>query len=582
MPVEPIDRRTPKTGGRDLAFRAYYRVSLEDNQDEIASRNWQRARAESTIAGHGTIVGEHFDVGYSRSLPWKRRPEAAALLAACADPGRDFDAVVVGEPQRAFYGSQFSETFPTLTHYKVGLWIPDVGGEIDPQSDVQDMMMVIFGGLAKGERRRVQIRVRSSMAEQVRVQGRFQGGRPPYGYALADAGQHPNPRKAAEGYRLKRLVSDPAAAGVVRRIFDEYLTGRGLGSIARRLDADGIPCPSANDPDRNPHRSQAGWHAATVRAILENRRYTGHEQWGKTSKTEVLLDPDNVPAGYRTVQRRKPKNTQVLSFNMTHEPVIGEAAWQAVSDKMDSAPPATARERAKRPTARTYLLAGRVRCALCHRKMASTWNNDKPYYRCLAKTLHGPAAAAHPRTAYLPERLVEGPLDSWLGQLFHPDHLDATAAALAAAAGAPGLADTSRRAAAQTRADTATKALANYQRLAAAGLDPALVVAWTNKALAEQRSAQADLTALPADARAHEPDIRALLSALGDVPALLAQADPADKAELYDLLAIGLVWNPTTGTANAEAGIHVHSPQRAADANDTSSHVPNTGVRGGT
>ena len=52
-------------------------------------------------------MAEYFDIGQSRSLPWKRRPRAAQLLTDLADSGRGFDAVVIGEPQRAFYGNQY-------------------------------------------------------------------------------------------------------------------------------------------------------------------------------------------------------------------------------------------------------------------------------------------------------------------------------------------------------------------------------------------------------------------------------------------------------------------------------------------
>jgi hypothetical protein len=55
------------------------------------------------------------------------------------------------------------------------------------------------------------------MAAQAAGEGRFLGGRPPYGYRLADAGPHPNPGKAASGQRLHRLEPDPQAAPVVVR-----------------------------------------------------------------------------------------------------------------------------------------------------------------------------------------------------------------------------------------------------------------------------------------------------------------------------------------------------------------------------
>jgi hypothetical protein len=51
---------------------------------------------------HGRIVAEFFDVGYSRTLAWARRPQAAALVGALADPDRGWDAVVIGEYERAF------------------------------------------------------------------------------------------------------------------------------------------------------------------------------------------------------------------------------------------------------------------------------------------------------------------------------------------------------------------------------------------------------------------------------------------------------------------------------------------------
>jgi hypothetical protein len=49
------------------------------------------------------MVAEYFDIGESRSLPWKRRPEATRLLDALANPDRGFDAVVIGEPGGAGY-----------------------------------------------------------------------------------------------------------------------------------------------------------------------------------------------------------------------------------------------------------------------------------------------------------------------------------------------------------------------------------------------------------------------------------------------------------------------------------------------
>src|SRR4051794_24642727 len=221
-------------------FAFYGRVSTEDQQDPAASRQWQLRRAEQLIepAG-GTVVEEFFDIGLSRSVPWKRRPAAASLIDSFKNLRRGFDAVVVGEPQRAFYGNQFGLTFPVFTHYGVALWVPEVGGAIDPGSEAHDLVMMLFGGMSKGERTRIKTRVRTAMSAQAAMQGRFLGGRPPYGYRLVDIGPHPKPEKAGDGKRLHQLEPDPVTAPIVQRIFDDYLAGRSYFAIAERLTGEG-------------------------------------------------------------------------------------------------------------------------------------------------------------------------------------------------------------------------------------------------------------------------------------------------------------------------------------------------------
>ena len=67
---------------------------------------------------------DFFDVGQSRVLPWARRPQVTALLAAMADRDREFDAFVAGEYVRAFYGGQYASMAPLSEHYGIQLWDP--------------------------------------------------------------------------------------------------------------------------------------------------------------------------------------------------------------------------------------------------------------------------------------------------------------------------------------------------------------------------------------------------------------------------------------------------------------------------
>ena len=190
--AERAGRRPAAEPGRGgLRFAFYGRVSTEDYQDPVTSRARQRDQAAALVAGHGRIVAEFFDVGQSRTLAWARRPQAAALVAELADPERGWDAIVIGEYERAFCGSQFASMAPLFEHYGIQLWMPEVGGRVDFGAEDHEQAMMALGLQSKREITRTRIRVRTAMAAQTREQGRYLGGRPPYGYRLADAGPHP-------------------------------------------------------------------------------------------------------------------------------------------------------------------------------------------------------------------------------------------------------------------------------------------------------------------------------------------------------------------------------------------------------
>src|SRR2546429_9556920 len=102
--VEPVAEVDEGIGS--LAF--YGRCETEDNQDQETSLGWQLGNARKFVEPlGGQVVAEFFDIGQSRSVPWDRREEAARLLAELKRPDRGWDAVVVGEGTRCWFGNQF-------------------------------------------------------------------------------------------------------------------------------------------------------------------------------------------------------------------------------------------------------------------------------------------------------------------------------------------------------------------------------------------------------------------------------------------------------------------------------------------
>ncbi|MDP9333981.1 MAG: recombinase family protein [Actinomycetota bacterium] len=537
-------------------FAFYGRVSTEDQQDPASSRNWQLARSRQVIEQvSGEIVAEYFDIGQSRSLPWKRRPEASRLLEAFSERDRGFEGVVIGEPQRAFYGNQFGLTFPVFVHYDVELWVPEVGGAVDPGSDAHDLVMSLYGGMSKGERNRIKTRVRSAMAAQAGVEGRFLGGRPPYGYVLADAGPHPNPSKAAIGQRLHRLELDPTVASVVQRIFGDFLAGKGAYAIAEGLTREGILSPSAHDPARNQHRQGSGgaWSKAAVRSILKNPRYTGREVWNKQRREEVLLDVEDVSLGHESKMRWNHPSEWVWSEQQIHpaiiEPEVFETAQAIFAGAQRSA---VRKERTRHP----YVLSGLMRCSQCDRKMQASWNNGHAYYRCKFPAEYAIAEDQHPKTVYVQEHAIVPSLDAWIGSLFADEHLDATCEALAAVSDLDPQDHEGRELDLRRRLKECDAKLARYRALLEVNSEITSAATWIAEVERERRSIERDLGRKPTPRKHTKNEIKALVRQLKDIVGTLAKADPEDKRAIYDELGVNLTYHQD-GRVHAAAGAHV-------------------------
>jgi site-specific DNA recombinase len=207
----------------------------------------------------------------------------------------------------------------------------------------------------------------------------------------------PTPRR---GRRAHRLEPDPETASQVAWIFAQRLAGYSMARISRALNDAGIPCPSAADPERNPHRSGQAWTLHTVRAILANPRYTGRQVWNRQRTDADLIDPANTGLGHRQVQRWNLPEGWVISARPAHPAIVSEADYIAAQDL-------SARRGPDGPAGRCYRLAGLLRCGICGRLLESCWSNRKTACRCR----HGHTSAtrpdpARPKNTYIREAQI--------------------------------------------------------------------------------------------------------------------------------------------------------------------------------
>jgi hypothetical protein len=418
--------------------------------------------------------------------------------------------------------------------------------------------MSVFGGMSKGERNRIKVRVRTAMAAQTLLEGRYLGGRPPYGYTLRDLGPHPNPAKAADGKHLRGLVPDPATAPVVRQIFTEFLAGDGIFAIAEGLTANHVPCPSAHDRARNPHRSGVAWSKSAIRVILTNPRYTGRQVWNKQRTDEILLDVDDVALGHTGVMRWNTPDKWIISRETTHPPLIDDATFEQAQVLLGQRTQAPSRRR-RGHTRNPYVFRGLIYCGACQRRMQGQYNHNDAYYRCRFPQEYGLANQVdHPRNVYLREDALTDPLDRWLATAFTPDRLQHTITAMDDAQQvdqASPVADAAR--AAIAACDTKLK---QYRAALDAGADPTLVAGWITQTQTERAHAEADLRTPPTHGRrwVSQTEIANLVQALGDIVTVLHDADPADKAEVYQQLGLRLTYHSETQTVRAEVDLGAH------------------------
>jgi site-specific DNA recombinase len=533
-----------------IRFALSARTSTDDLQDPADSLRWQRDAATRLIEAHGEIVAIYHDIDKSRSLPWDRRPEASRILRDLKNPDRGWDALVIAEPQRAFSGTQFEGILFQFAHYGISLWIPELGGPVDINNDGHYMSLSNYGTMSRAERNRTRLRVANAVRAHAKA-GRWLGGRPPYGYHIGDLGPHPVSSKAASGARLHQLEVDPGAAPVVQRIYALYLAGAGYKQIAATLTKEGIPCPSAHDRARNPHRPGHAWAASVVRTILANPRYRGYHVSGRTKRTDVLLDPDVPALGHVTRQQWQDRAEWVTAASQSYEAIVDDATWNRVQALI------AANGRPGRPTTRTgvrrsdpsrYPLAGLVICDACDRRLQGNTVRGHAFYRCLLSNDYPIPLNDHPRSLSVREDRLLPHVDTWLAQMFAPDRIEATAREIVKADTESHREDPAVTRARVTLADCERK-LAKHLDGLEAGIPAEIIAGRIAAAQREKQLAEAVLaTAPPPPQPLTVDEVVETLTALHMSPEALADIDQSDRVALYQALGLTITYRRVEST----------------------------------
>lgn len=239
---------------------------------------------------------------------------------------------------------------------------------LDSYKNPQTMNNIIvpFKNLINDEYcRDISNKVRSSL-DMKRKQGKHIGSFACYGY-LKDPEDH------------NHLVIDDEAASVIRDIYRWYISGMSILSIAQKLNAMGIPNPTAHKKLLGLHyrrpNNQTGdgkWVDSSVRRILDNRMYIGD-----------LVQGVLKIKSYKVQVAQKVDKEDWIIVEGTHEPIISKEDYENVQTLLK-------RHARKAPQKKeVYLFSGFVKCGDCGRSMSRKhYHHDYGEYTYFVCTTH--------------------------------------------------------------------------------------------------------------------------------------------------------------------------------------------------
>lgn len=253
------------------------------------------------------------------------------------------NCVIVKDLSR--FGRDYIDTGKYLERY-----FPDndvrfisITDNIDSLKQAYDMLLPIKNIFNEQYARDISKKVHASMQTKQKA-GEFIGAFASYGYRKSPADKN-------------KLVIDEYAAGIVRRIFQMYISGVGKNGIAIALNKEGIVCPSEykklnGENYRNSHRleSTSYWTYSTINRLLQNEMYAGNMVQGR--KTQRM----------RSKQRAIDKEDWII-VEKTHEAIIDKETWEKAQSLLKR------RTRNLDLNTNMSIFAGFLKCGDCGRSL---------------------------------------------------------------------------------------------------------------------------------------------------------------------------------------------------------------------
>ena len=291
--IEPVHQKVILELQPKKRVCAYARVSTNSID--------QQGSFHAQVDYYKKLIGKRDDWEYSgvyadegrSGTQIKKRDEFSQMIKDCED-GK-IDMIITKSVTR--FARNTVDSIKAIRKLKsLGIGIFFEKENINTLSEKSEMLLTILSSIAQGESETI------STNNKWGIKKRFQDGTfilstPSYGYTKDEDGE---------------LIINKEEAKIVRRIFTEYLNGKGSYLIAKGLNEDNIPTI----------KSAEEWQDSVVKEILQNPVYEGDLLLQKTYTTEVLPFERKVNKG---------ELPQYFIEN-NHEPIISRKEGQLVRE----------------------------------------------------------------------------------------------------------------------------------------------------------------------------------------------------------------------------------------------------------
>ncbi|MET8470240.1 recombinase family protein [Streptomyces sp. NPDC006422] len=360
-------------------------IRLSKTSDETTSPERQRRSIQRWADQEGhLIVGWAEDIDVSGGLePWKR-PELGTWLPSTI--GKEISALehrIALEESRAdeydiICALNVDRLSRRVLHVHTLLeWCDRNGKEIatveegiNLNTQIGKLLLSLITSFAEGELEAIRARAKSSYNHLVK-EGRWRGGRTPYGY-------REEKQDTGDGWKLVPDDYGTDTAGTLREIVRRLIAGESANSIAQWLNEDPSRTPTSLDAQlirsgKPPKGSR--WTAANTAKVVRSRCVLG----------QMEVTEQKVIDGKNTLLRRPVRDSDGRPLQRA-EPLITEEEWTLANERLDKN--TSKRSGVSGSKGGSPLL--QVAFCMCGEPAYRGPGRNWPYYRCASRTTHKP------------------------------------------------------------------------------------------------------------------------------------------------------------------------------------------------